>query len=171
LTELGVRLWTACLHWKHEAADRAPYSLGVQNAALTYDPFTGLRLFEDAVTRLMSEPSAGRPWAPAVDILETEDAIILKADIPDVKIEDIDIRVENNTLSLKGHRKFEKDEKVKGFHRLERSYGDFVRTFALPNTVDNEKVTADYKNGVLSISLPKKEAAKPRQVKVAVNVN
>jgi HSP20 family protein len=141
------------------------------SAALTYDPFTGLRLFEDAVTRLMSEPSAGRPWAPAVDILETEDAIILKADIPDVKIEDIDIRVENNTLSLKGHRKFEKDEKVKGFHRLERSYGDFVRTFALPNTVDNEKVTADYKNGVLSISLPKKEAAKPRQVKVAVNVN
>jgi HSP20 family protein len=141
------------------------------STALTYDPFQGLRLFEDAVTRLMSEPSSGRPWAPAVDILESEDAITLKADIPDVKIEDIDIRVENNTLTLKGHRKFEKDEKVKGFHRIERSYGDFVRTFALPNSVDNEKVAADYKNGVLSIELPKKEAAKPRQVKVAINQN
>jgi HSP20 family protein len=141
------------------------------STALTYDPFQGLRLFEDAVTRLMSEPSAGRPWAPAVDILETEDAIMLKADIPDVKIDDLDIRVENNTLTLRGHRKFEKDEKVKGFHRIERSYGDFVRTFALPNSVDNEKVAADYQNGVLSIALPKKEAAKPRQVKVAISQN
>jgi HSP20 family protein len=138
------------------------------STALSYDPFQGLRLFEDAVTRLMAEPSAGRPWAPAVDILETEDAILLKADIPDVKIEDIDIRVENNTLTLRGHRKFEKDEKVKGWHRLERSYGEFVRSFALPNTVDTEKVGADYKDGVLVVTLPKKEAAKPRQVKVAV---
>lgn len=141
------------------------------STALTYDPFQGLRLFEDAVTRLMSEPSAGRPWAPAVDILETEDAITLKADLPDVKIEDLDIRVENNTLTLRGHRKFEKDDKVKGYHRIERSYGEFVRIFALPNTVDNEKVGADYKNGVLSITLPKKEAAKPRQVKVAIQTN
>jgi HSP20 family protein len=138
------------------------------STALSYDPFQGLRLFEDAVTRLMSEPSAGRPWAPAVDILETEDAIVLKADTPDVNIDDIDIRVENNTLTLRGHRKFEKDEKVKGWHRVERSYGEFVRSFALPNTVDTEKVQADYKNGVLSVTLPKKEAAKPRQVKVAV---
>ncbi|HKD07060.1 MAG TPA: Hsp20/alpha crystallin family protein [Bryobacteraceae bacterium] len=139
------------------------------STALSYDPFQGLRLFEDAVTRLMSEPSAGRPWAPAVDILETEDAITLKADVPDVNINDLDIRVENNTLTVKGHRKFEKNENVKGWHRIERSYGEFVRSFALPNTVDTEKVGADYKNGVLSISLPKKEAAKPRQVKVAVN--
>src|SRR5215472_4457757 len=139
------------------------------STALTYDPFQGLRLFEGAVTRLMSEPSAGRPWAPAVDILETEDAITLKADVPDVNINDLDIRVENNTLTVKGHRKFEKNENVKGWHRIERSYGEFVRSFALPNTVDTEKVGADYKNGVLSISLPKKEAAKPRQVKVAVN--
>jgi len=139
------------------------------STALSYDPFQGLRLFEDAVTRLMSEPSAGRPWAPAVDILETEDAITLKADVPDVNINDLDIRVENNTLTVKGHRKFEKNDNVKGWHRIERSYGEFVRSFALPNTVDTEKVAADYKNGVLSISLPKKEAAKPRQVKVAVN--
>jgi HSP20 family protein len=139
------------------------------STALSYDPFQGLRLFEDAVTRLMSEPSAGRPWAPAVDILETEDAITLKADVPDVNLNDLDIRVENNTLTVKGQRKFEKNDNVKGWHRIERSYGDFVRSFALPNTVDTEKVAADYKNGVLSISLPKKEAAKPRQVKVAVN--
>jgi HSP20 family protein len=116
----------------------------------------------------MSDPGSSRPWAPPVDIVETEDAITLKADIPDVKVDDIDIRVENNTLTLTGHRKFEKDEKVKGWHRLERSYGEFVRSFALPNTVDTDKVSADYKNGVLSVSLPKKEAAKPRQVKVAI---
>jgi HSP20 family protein len=138
------------------------------STALSLDPFQGLRLFEDAVTRLMSEPSASRPWSPAVDIVETEDGLILKADVPDVKIEDIDIRVENNTLAIRGHRKFEKDEKLKGYHRIERSYGEFVRSFALPSTVDTEKVTADYKNGVLAISLPKKETAKLRQVKVAV---
>jgi HSP20 family protein len=138
------------------------------STSLSLDPFQGLRLFEDAVTRLMSEPSTGRPWAPAVDIVETEDALALKADLPDVNINDIDIRVENNTLTVRGHRKFQKDENVKGYHRIERSYGEFVRSFALPSTVDTEKVSADYKNGVLTISLPKKEAAKPRQVKVAV---
>jgi HSP20 family protein len=138
------------------------------STALSLDPFHGLRLFEDAVTRLMSEPSAGRPWSPAVDIVETEDGLTLKADVPDVKIEDIDIRVENNTLAIRGHRKFEKDEKLKGYHRIERSYGEFVRSFALPSTVDTEKVTADYRNGVLAIFLPKKETAKPRQVRVAV---
>jgi HSP20 family protein len=132
------------------------------------DPIQGLRLFEDAVTRLMNEPRTGRPWSPAVDILETEDNLKLKADLPDVKIEDIDIRVENNTLTLRGQRKFEKDDSIKGWHRIERSYGEFTRTFQVPSTVDTEKVAADYKNGVLTISLPKKEAAKPRQVKVDV---
>jgi HSP20 family protein len=132
------------------------------------DPIHGLRLFEDAVTRLMNEPRTGRPWSPAVDILETEDNLVLKADLPDVKIEDIDIRVENNTLTLRGQRKFEKDDKIKGWHRIERSYGEFTRTFQVPSSVDTEKVAADYKNGVLTISLPKKEASKPRQVKVDV---
>jgi HSP20 family protein len=128
----------------------------------------GLRLFEDAVTRLMSEPRTGRPWSPAVDIVETQDALLLKADLPDVKLENIDVRVENQTLTVSGKRGFEKEEKVKGYHRIERSYGDFVRSFAIPQTVDTEKVAADYKNGLLTISLPKKDAAKPRQVKVAV---
>ncbi len=137
--------------------------------AVTFDPFQGLRLFEDAVTRLMSEPRTSRPWSPAVDILETEDALTLKADLPDINIADIDVRVENQTLTIRGHRKFEKDEKVKGYHRIERSYGDFLRSFAVPATLDTEKVEADYTDGVLTISLPKKEAAKPRQVKVAVS--
>jgi HSP20 family protein len=138
------------------------------STAVSLDPFNGLRLFEDAVTRLMSEPRTSRPWSPAVDIIESEDALTLKADLPDVKIDDIDVRVENQTLTLRGQRKFEKEENVKGYHRIERSYGEFVRSFALPPTVDNEKVLADYKNGVLTITLPKKEAAKPRQVRVAV---
>ena len=139
------------------------------STAVTLDPFGGLRLFEDAVTRLMSEPRANRPWSPSVDIYETEDALTLKADLPDVKIEDIDVRVEHQTLTLRGQRKFAKEERVKGYHRIERSYGEFVRSFAVPSTVDTEKVEADYKSGVLTITLPKKETAKPRQVKVAVH--
>ena len=145
----------------------------MNTSIITSDPFNGFRLFEDAVTRLMSEPRAARPGtvasiSPAVDIVETEEGLTLKADLPDVKIEDIDVRVENNTLTLSGHRKFEKDENVKGYHRMERSYGEFARSFVIPNTVNNEAVSADYTNGVLTISLPKKEAARPRQVKVAV---
>jgi HSP20 family protein len=136
--------------------------------SLTHDPINGLRLFEDAVTRLMSEPRTSRPWSPAVDIVETENEVVLKADLPDVKLEDIDVRVENQTLSIKGERKFEKDFADKGYHRIERSYGSFMRSFAVPNTVDTEKVSADYKNRVLTIALPKKEAAKPKQVKVEV---
>jgi HSP20 family protein len=133
------------------------------------DQFTGLRLFEDVVTRVMNEPRTGRSWSPAVDILETDDAITVRADLPDVKQEDIDVRVENQTLTFSGHRKLVRDEKVNSYHRLERSYGDFVRSFAIPSTVDSEQVAADYQNGVLSITLPRKESAKPRQVKVAVN--
>jgi HSP20 family protein len=136
--------------------------------SLTHDPISSLRLFEDAVTRLMSEPRTSRPWSPAVDIVETENEVVLKADLPDVKLQDIDVRVENQTLSIKGERKFEKDFADKGYHRIERSYGNFMRSFAVPNSVDTEKVSADYKNGVLTIALPKKEAAKPKQVKVEV---
>jgi len=136
--------------------------------SLTHDPFGSLRLFEDAVPRMMSEPRTSRPWSPAVDIVETEDELIVKADLPDVRLEDIDVRVENGTLSLKGERKFEKELADKGYHRIERSYGSFMRSFSVPSSVDTEKVSADYKNGVLTVTLPKKEAAKPKQVKVAV---
>ncbi len=136
--------------------------------SLQHDPLSGLRLFEDAVTRLMSEPRTSRPWSPAVDILETENELVVKADLPDVKLEDIDVRVENQTLSIKGERRFEEDSSAQGYHRIERSYGSFVRSFAVPNSVDTEKVSADYKNGVLTVKLPKKEAAKPKQVRVEV---
>ena len=133
-----------------------------------FDPLANLRLFEDAFTRMLSEPQTNRPWAPAVDIYETENELVLKADLPDVDLKDIDVRVENQTLTIAGERKFEKQESGKGYHRIERNYGTFVRSFSLPNTFDTEHIAADFKNGVLSVTLPKKEAAKPRQVKVEV---
>ncbi|MEN6608421.1 MAG: Hsp20/alpha crystallin family protein [Bryobacteraceae bacterium] len=147
-------------------------------AITKYDPFrdfeefpAGLRLFQDTLSRLLSEPSTQRPWAPSVDILETENELVLKADLPDVSMNDIDIQIENGTLSLKGERKFEKEQKDVGYHRIERSYGSFARYFSLPDTVETAKVSADYKNGVLSVTLPKKEVAKPKSVKVQVHNN
>ena len=133
-----------------------------------YDPLASIRLFEDAFTRMVNEPRANRPWSPAVDIYETENELVLKADLPDVDLKDIDVRVENQTLTISGERKFEQEQTGKGYHRIERSYGTFVRSFAVPNTFDTEHIAADFKNGVLSVSLPKKEAAKPRQIKVEV---
>lgn len=133
-----------------------------------YDPLSSLRLFEDAFTRMLSEPRGSRPWSPAVDIFETEQDLVFKAELPDVQLKDIDVKVENQTLTFKGERKFEQESSNKGYHRLERSYGQFVRSFSLPTTVDTEKISAEYQNGVLTVRLPKKEAAKPRQVKVEV---
>ena len=131
-----------------------------------YDPLTGLRQFEDAFTRFFTEPQSNRPWAPAVDIYETENELVLKADLPDVELKDLDVRVENQTLTIAGERKFEHKDQGKGFHRVERSYGNFARSFAVPNTFDTDKINASFKNGVLTVTLPKKEAAKPRQIKV-----
>ena len=138
-----------------------------------FDPFPGLKAFEDTMNRLFVEPN-GRPWVPPVDIRETENELVVKADIPDVKFEDIDVRMENGTLTVAGERHFEKetDEKKEGgWHRVERSYGKFERVFTLPNTVNPDAVKADYKNGTLTITLPKKEIAKPKQVKVQVSNN
>jgi HSP20 family protein len=143
---------------------------------IKYNPFdtddlpTGLRVFSDTVNRLLSDTQV-RPWTPAVDIYETENELVLKADVPDVKMEDIDIRIENGTLSLKGERKFENETNAKGFHRVERSHGSFARYFTLPDTLETDKVHAAYNNGVLTVTFPKKEVAKPRQVKVQVSSN
>ena len=145
---------------------------------IRYNPFgteeefgTGLRLFQDSLSRLLSEP-ASRPWAPAVDIYETENELIVKADIPEVDPKNVGIQLENGTLTLKGERKFEEQKNgQRGFHRIERSYGSFVRAFSLPDTVDGEKVKADYKNGVLTVTLPKKEVAKPKTINVEVSNN
>jgi len=131
----------------------------------------GLRLFQDSLSRLFSEP-ASRPWSPAVDIFETENDLVLKADLPDVDPKNVGIQLENHTLTLKGERRFEAEkEGQKGFHRIERSYGKFVRAFSLPDTVQGDKVTADYRNGVLTVTLPKKELAKPRMINVEVSNN
>ncbi len=145
---------------------------------IKYNPFAdvddfpaGLRLFQDTVARLMSDQSTTRPWAPAVDILETDNELVLKADVPGVELQDIDIQIENGTLTLKGQRKFATEEKNKGFHRLERSYGSFVRYFTVPDTVDAEHVQADFHNGVLTVTLPKKEIAKPKAIKVQISNN
>jgi len=133
-----------------------------------FDPLANIRLFEDAFTRLLSEPVTNRPWSPSVDIYETENELVLKADLPDVDQKNIDVRVENQTLTIAGERQFEKKDDTKGYHRIERNYGSFVRSFAVPNTFDTDNIAAQFKNGVLTVTLPKKEAAKPRQVKIEV---
>ena len=130
-----------------------------------YDPLAGLRAFENAFSTLL-EPQSNRPWTPLVDIFETENDLVLKADLPDVDLKDIDVRVENQTLTIEGERKFEQSQNTKGYHRMERSYGRFVRSFAVPSTFDTEKINAQYKNGVLTVALTKKEAAKPRTIKI-----
>ncbi len=140
-----------------------------------YSPFadsetfpTGLRVFQDTMNRLFAEPN-GRPWVPPVDIKETENELIFKADIPGLDMKDIDVKMENGTLTLRGERKFEAKKDEGGWHRVERSYGTFERVFTLPDTVNPEGVKADYKDGTLTINLPKKELAKPRQIKVEVS--
>ena len=131
-----------------------------------YDPLATLRAVEGAFSRMLTEPQSNRPWAPSVDIYETENELVVKADVPDVDPKDIDVRVENQTLNIAGERKFEDTSNQKGYHRIERSYGNFVRSFAVPNAFDTDQINAAYKNGVLTVTLTKKEAAKPRQVKI-----
>jgi HSP20 family protein len=134
------------------------------------DELPGFRAFEDSLNRFLAEPSA-RPWTPPVDVIETENELVLKADVPEVDQNDIDIQVENGTLTIKGQRKFEQSANGRGYHRIERSYGSFARSFALPDTVDPENIRAEYKNGVLTVSVAKKELAKPRTIKVEVSNN
>ncbi len=134
-----------------------------------FDNFAGLRVFEDSLNRFFSEPAAARPWTPSVDVLENTNEIVLKADVPGVAEKDIDIKIEDGTLTLKGERHTEKEEKDKGYHRVERGHGSFVRCFSLPDSVDPEQVNANYTAGVLTVTLPKKEIAKPRSVKVSLN--
>src|SRR5881628_4161286 len=107
-------------------------------------------------------------FAPPVDIYEDEHSITLKIEVPGIDEKDIDVRIENNTLTVHGERKFEKEEKEENFRRVERRYGSFTRSFTLPNTVDAENVTANYEKGVLKIQLAKKAEAKPKQIKVNV---
>ena len=135
-----------------------------------YDPLASLRAVESAFSRLLTEPQTNRPWAPPVDIYETENELVVKADLPDVEAKDIDVRVENQTLTIAGERKFASASNEKGYHRIERSYGNFVRSFAVPSAFDTDKINAAYNNGVLTVTLTKKETAKPRQIKIETTV-
>jgi len=126
------------------------------------------RLFNEAFDRSSDEGNL-TTWAPAVDIYETEHELVVKADVPDLKPEDLDVRVENNILTLRGERKFEKKVNENNYLRVERSFGSFSRSFSLGSTVNTEAIKADYKDGVLTLSIPKREEAKPKQIKVQVS--
>ena len=115
-----------------------------------------------------TENLATGSFVPAVDVYEDAHKVVLKMEVPGIKQEDMDIRLENQTLTVKGERKFEKEEKEENFHRIERSYGSFVRSFTVPQTVDTESVSASYDAGVLTITMNKKAEAKPKQVKISV---
>ena len=136
-----------------------------------FEPFHGTfqeqcnRLFNETFERCTEEGGL-TPWAPAVDIYETEHELVVKADLPDIKPEELDIRVENNILTIRGERKFEKKVNENNYLRVERTYGSFSRSFSLANTVNSEAIKAEYKDGVLTLNVPKREEAKPKQIKV-----
>jgi HSP20 family protein len=139
------------------------------------EPFRGASTLQQQVNRLFndvldrsSEESSLTSWAPAVDIYETEHELVVKADLPDVDAKDLDIRVENNILTIRGDRKFEKKVAEENYLRVERAYGAFSRSFSLANTVNSEAIKADYQDGVLTLTIPKREEAKPKQIKVNV---
>ena len=137
-------------------------------------PFRGFGSLQDQINRIFNESferssdEGLTTWAPAVDIYETEHELVVKADLPDVKPEDLDIRVENNILTIHGERKFEKKVSEDKYLRVERAYGSFTRSFSLSNSVKAEDIKADYKDGVLTLTIPKREEAKPKQIKVQV---
>ena len=140
-----------------------------------WEPFREFTTLQDRMNRLFRDSFDGREeslttstFAPAVDVYEDEHNVTLKIEVPGVEEKDIDVRVENHTLTVHGERKFEKEEKEENYRRVERQYGSFTRSFTLPNTVDTENVSANYDKGVLKIKLAKKAEAKPKQIKVNV---
>ena len=147
-------------------------------AIVRWDPFRDLAEVQERVNRVLGEFYGGRGqddvmrrgnWIPPVDIYEGADhEMIIKAELPEIRREDIDIRVEDNTLTISGEKKLDESVKQDQFHRVERVYGSFTRSFSLPATIDTEKVKADYRNGVLTITLPMREEAKPKQIQVQV---
>ena len=143
-------------------------------AITRWDPFREVVALQNRVNNLFREMNDGdsplttASFVPAVDIYEDSKKVVLKLEVPGINEKDLDIRVENNTLTVKGERKFEKEEKEENFRRVERRYGSFVRSFTLPTTVDSEGITADYTAGVLKLKLAKRAEAKPKQIKVQV---
>lgn len=145
-------------------------------AIVRWDPFRELmdmqsqmnRLFRDYGTPGSREEAIGTNFVPPVDVYEDEHGITLKMEVPGVDEKDIDVRVENNVLTVTGERRFEKEEKQENFQRVERRYGSFTRSFTLPNTVDTDNVQANYDKGVLNIHLTKRAEARPKQIKVNI---
>jgi HSP20 family protein len=143
-------------------------------AIIRWDPFRDMIILRDKMNRLFEDVYAGREeagllqgtWAPSVDIYETETELVLTAEVPGIDEKDIEIRIEDNTLIIKGERKLEKEAKEENYHRIERSYGSFQRSFSLPAYVDHEKVQAEHQDGVLKITMPKRVEVKPRKVKI-----
>jgi HSP20 family protein len=144
-------------------------------AIIRWDPFRDLvtlrermnRLFEDAFTSRGEEKDlVASSWSPSVDIYETENEIILTAEVPGVDEKNIEIKLEDNTLSLKGERNFEKETKEENYHRIERAYGSFYRSFTLPGNIDQDNIKAENENGILRITMPKKSELKPKKVKI-----
>jgi HSP20 family protein len=145
--------------------------------ALTrWDPLRELSIMQDRMNRLFDdagrgwrgdEPSSTTTWSPAVDIYETENEITVHAELPGVDRKDITLNLEKNVLTLKGERRFEKETKHENYHRIERAYGGFSRSFSIPAIVEEDKIQAEYKDGILKISLPKKEQVKPKQIQIA----
>ena len=141
-----------------------------------WDPFRELSTLQNRVNSLFQdygrtnqdELTTTGSFIPAVDVYEDEHKVTLKLEVPGVKEEDLDVQVENNTLTIRGERKFEKEEKEENFQRIERRYGSFSRSFTLPNTIDTESVKASYENGILKLELAKREEAKPKQIKVNI---
>ena len=149
------------------------------NALTRWDPFKEMEELQNRMVRFFGVAPARTPnrdkeamtvteWAPSVDITEDDKEYLVKADLPEVKKEDVKVTVENGILTITGERKFEKEEKDKKYHRIERSYGNFLRSFTLPDGADGTKVSADFKDGVLKVHLPKTEKAKPKAVEVKV---
>ena len=130
-----------------------------------------IRLFEDNATRDRSGHADLATWAPPADIYETENELVLKADLPDFEEKDIDVRVEDNLVTIRGERKFEKDVNEDNYLRVERAYGPFTRSFSLPNTVNSGGIRAEYRNGVLTLHMAKLEESKPKQIKISVSAN
>jgi len=141
-----------------------------------WDPVRELDEFQNRLSSLFERPSMRRgrdggdlsSWSPAVDIIEDEKEFLVKAELPEVKKEDVHVTVENGVLTIQGERKFEKEEKNKRYHRTERSYGSFTRSFGLPEGADASKVKAEFKDGLLQIHMPKSENARPKQIQVKV---
>lgn len=144
----------------------------------TLSPFRAMSSLQDQINRVFNQAFERRgeesnltSWAPAVDIYESEHELVVKADLPDVDPQDLDIRVENNILTIRGERKFEKNVSTENYLRVERAYGTFSRSFALSNTVNTDAIKAEYQNGVLTLHIPKREEAKPKQIKVSVDTS